>query len=466
VNLKETKISKQALEFYKTGDFQSAINLLYQNILKNNNNFQEIILLGVCYFKIHDYKKVIDTLKDIIIKYPKESSKQSFLYIMISYIKNNDLEQAYNIFIQAKINNKLDVRMAESILKLFIDSDNLNELKFVYEVYPFWSKETKKVKQKYEFNYVKYLEKLEVAKTEIEIEIPKEILQEIEILVPTYNRKDEIIGFIEAIRKQNKQVSIRIVDNDSPDNTFLELQKIVENDKNLFVVKNDKNMGYSYSMLRLLEETKGKYIVFSSDEDPIIIQNLVESIEFMKKNKSSFLSPVFIAKNRIYRSKSFIEEIQPKDFGQTAFYTSGIIFETKKIQSYISLIKEHSFKTNQIYPQLIFAISMLAKDKGYWYDKPIAFRKFVKKTNVNEDIDGDEMFNGVIERWRQFKQFIDFIDDLEKSISKTEEDFNFIYNIDYKKNLFEMKEELFKTVIFSIKNGAKREYPKYAEYFN
>lgn len=444
-----SKAYDKALEFYKTEDFTKAIDILSS---LDRLSFDEISLIGVIYFKLQEFEKSKPFLEYCISQDPKKASKQSWLYYFNIIASQNDLEKCKDIIEQVIKYNKMDIRFAKTVCTKFQNSELYEELELLEYAYPFYEKNyngkpNKVISDAYarfvdlKFNKLNFIE-------------DNACIDDLEVLIPTYNRGDTIYKTIQAIKQYNRNIKIRIVDNASPDNTWENLNKAHNEFNNIFIQRNTSNMGYSYSMLRLLKESQAKYIIFTSDEDPVYPANLKKAIDFMRQNNIDYMSPIFIKNSQIYRGKSYIDEISPNSFGVSSAYTSALIFNRDFLLSHIDFLSKHIMIKHQAYPQVLMSMLCIIKGKSYWWNEPLAYMADSLKSDFSADV-GDNKHNGVMERWRQFTIYFNFCCELEATANNSIE----------KSKALSIKQMLLQTSMQTLKNAARREFPQYKEYF-
>lgn len=110
-------------------------------------------------------------------------------------------------------------------------------------------------------------------------------MSKVAIIIPTYNEKENIIKLINSIFKLDQNVDIIIVDDNSPDGTANEVEKLKKTYSRLHLIKRDKKLGlgtaYISGFLYAEKQLNSKYIVtmdadFSHDPSsiPLIIKEL------------------------------------------------------------------------------------------------------------------------------------------------------------------------------------------------
>ena len=68
-------------------------------------------------------------------------------------------------------------------------------------------------------------------------------MKKIGICLPSFNRSKNIVNLINNILKINNEIDICVVDDNSPDNTFVLLQNKFRNKENIHLIKREKKNG-------------------------------------------------------------------------------------------------------------------------------------------------------------------------------------------------------------------------------
>lgn len=243
--------------------------------------------------------------------------------------------------------------------------------------------------------------------------------------IPTYNRKDVIVEHVEWLINASAYdfVEILIIDNDSPDGTFKHLKEICENTP-IRVLKNSTNIGFIGNFVRLFEECQTEYLLITSDEDPVILNNINSLITFLQKYNPLFVSTQFYLSNeltkRLYRGQENINQIRPYEFNETAFYISGLIYKVKECQQVLTDIKFHIEQPlDQVYPQVLLAAELIMRKNCFWWDMPITKQKYTQSTTYIKDNIYDKYYH-LPARWNQHKSFVDYFEDRIKNINDPE----------------------------------------------
>ena len=114
----------------------------------------------------------------------------------------------------------------------------------------------------------------------------------ITICIATYNRSKTVARLVQELLdfELNDQIEILVIDNDSPDNTFEELSKFSHHN-NVSIFKNEKNIGFSRSLLRCFNLCKTEYLIYLPDDDILYKDGISELLSFLPTLDLDFLAP-------------------------------------------------------------------------------------------------------------------------------------------------------------------------------
>jgi len=114
---------------------------------------------------------------------------------------------------------------------------------------------------------------------------------QIAIVVPTYNEKDNIPVLIESINKQQKNATIFIVDDQSPDGTAKVIRKLQKKYSNLKLISNSLKMGRGNAVIvgfkKALKDKNFKiFIEMDADlsHQPTELNQLIKIVKKSNKN--------------------------------------------------------------------------------------------------------------------------------------------------------------------------------------
>ena len=108
------------------------------------------------------------------------------------------------------------------------------------------------------------------------------VVKTISVIMSVYNDENNVANAIQSILDQTfDDFEFLIIDDCSTDNTYEEMTKFV-NDSRVKLYVNEKNIGLTKSLNKLIEESSGKYI-FRQDSDDISFHNrLDEQIKILE----------------------------------------------------------------------------------------------------------------------------------------------------------------------------------------
>lgn len=107
---------------------------------------------------------------------------------------------------------------------------------------------------------------------------------EVVVLLTVYNRLS-VKNTIESILSQTfRNFQLLIIDNASDDGTYELLTKYREKDKRIVLVRNEKNMGQTYSLHIGMTLAKGKYIARIDADDLMAPERLLKQYTFLEEN--------------------------------------------------------------------------------------------------------------------------------------------------------------------------------------
>jgi len=139
------------------------------------------------------------------------------------------------------------------------------------------------------------------------------------IVIPTFNRKDDLERAVHCILQQNyKDFEIIVTDNNSKDNIEAMLDDFRSN--KITYSKNRKNLGWISNFKKGMKIAKGKYVMLHGDDDFLIYQDCLSVMhKLLKKRAYGFIRLNFLKfsydKKRIfdYYKKIFRDlKINPK----------------------------------------------------------------------------------------------------------------------------------------------------------
>ena len=121
----------------------------------------------------------------------------------------------------------------------------------------------------------------------------------ISIVIPTYNVEKYIAECLDSVLKQTyKNIEIICVDDFSTDNTFSILQEYKDKYPSITLIRNEKNIGATFSRNRGLLLAKGEYVQFLDADDLLFTPKIAHQVSLILKEK---IMPDFVAGNEYWR---------------------------------------------------------------------------------------------------------------------------------------------------------------------
>ena len=105
--------------------------------------------------------------------------------------------------------------------------------------------------------------------------------------IPTFNRSESLNRLVRSILAcHTDEIEVIVSNNASPDNTLDVLGQLSDN--RLKVYSNIENCGALFNMLRALSLGTGKYVIYCTDQDYFLADQLSEFLELLRsKSKVS-----------------------------------------------------------------------------------------------------------------------------------------------------------------------------------
>ncbi len=136
----------------------------------------------------------------------------------------------------------------------------------------------------------------------------------ISVIIPTYNRENTILRTLKSVLNQTYQnLEIIVVDDCSTDRTVQIVKNLMEKDKRIKLLINERNRGPNYSRNRGIQHSKGKYIALLDSDDEWFSEKLEKQLHKLKICNPNV--GVVYCGALYYRNNKFIKIILPKHRG-------------------------------------------------------------------------------------------------------------------------------------------------------
>ena len=169
----------------------------------------------------------------------------------------------------------------------------------------------------------------------------KVINPKISIILTVFNQEKYLLRIYTCIINQSfKQIEIIIIDDNSSDNSFLIIKKMMEYDKRIIYIRNRVNKGQFYSRNRAALISKGKYIMIIDPDDFLLCDILSKSYKVAKKFNLDILQFYHIMGNY---SENHLVIVNPDSRVKYHKEAKNIFFNYKTRYLWDKLIKKNIF---------------------------------------------------------------------------------------------------------------------------
>ncbi|ECR2944826.1 TPA: glycosyltransferase [Campylobacter jejuni] len=407
------------------------------------------------------YQDFIDTLE----KNPeiqKSFSYEDWRNYVISLLFSNNLSRVLSILQNSENEIWNDEFFLTFILNKYYKTSNELELQIIYLVFPLYERFVGKFNFNYRCAFARYNYLLQSKANTRFLEISQENLNEFEILIPTYQRKDIVKMTVLEILSVNPKIKITVFDNNSEDGTYDELSNLTSIYENFNIFKNHKNLGFAYNVYNCIKHSTRKYIHLISDENPSIIENVLEGIKLMKKKNLGVLSGIYVYNHGklgiiLAQGKSYECQIKPQEFFDSSAYFTGLLFNGELLRKYLYTYQPLLEHPGNIYWYIFPTILALIFSNGMYFDfnlirgNVVEGERFLEKENKN--IGGTW---GLITKWQQYHMFMTFFDNLKKTEQLKHQE------VDSINQMIQGRSGAMIKILF---HAAQNEFPLYKDYF-
>lgn len=101
--------------------------------------------------------------------------------------------------------------------------------------------------------------------------------------IPSYNRRERVKTLVNSLLSlPDSDIQVVVLDNNSTDGTFEALATI--GDSRFIYAANPENRGALFNMVNVFSHATGEYVVYSTDQDSIIVDQLFRFKSFLREN--------------------------------------------------------------------------------------------------------------------------------------------------------------------------------------
>ena len=175
----------------------------------------------------------------------------------------------------------------------------------------------------------------------------------ISVIMSVYNSERYLKESTESVLAQSfKDFEFLIVDDCSSDDSYQLLQEFAANDGRIKLFKNDKNLGLTKNLNRMIKLASGKYIARMDSDDICCIERFQKQIALLERDNSIGVCGTFIntmEKNRSEQLKEF--PVKHEEIIANMFFENPIAHPTVMIRSEIlkNIFYNEDFRIMQDY---------------------------------------------------------------------------------------------------------------------
>lgn len=233
----------------------------------------------------------------------------------------------------------------------------------------------------------------------------------ISILLPTFNRVESLKLQVQNILDSSvlDNFSLTIVNDGSNDGTQEYLDSISDK-SNIRIIHNDKNLGYSKTLIKCLSLCSTEYMLWLTDDDNFHFHQFNLLKQFVNLNKADFVSCEFHS-NVIYRMNHRNAEIGFKGIWNAARHAPGLLFKKSSFIGFEKDILDGVDENDSVaffYPQIYLLFLAKAAGKKLMTSSIVIGSNRSKLISTNaKDQNGNSYlsFHNSVKRFDDFKKF-------------------------------------------------------------
>ena len=224
---------------------------------------------------------------------------------------------------------------------------------------------------------------------------------EIACVILNYNNYEDTIKCVDNIIGMNCKTDIVVPDNNSTDESFDVLKKEYKNSEQVFVIRNDKNAGYSagnnFGIKYILKKNDNiKYICIMNPDTLFDNPNLLEKLKdkMVEHHDIAVIAPVMYAKGEYALNKTYWELPNNKDFLKRLF----INYKWKQTNS-LEHIDDSLAYADAVHGSFFMIRRDVLEKMGFFdeniflYSEENAIAFAIKKLGMREALCLDETYN-------------------------------------------------------------------------
>lgn len=114
-------------------------------------------------------------------------------------------------------------------------------------------------------------------------------MTDLSIIIVSYNTRDLITKCLDSVKDTSRDISFEffVIDNESSDDSIEVIKEYIKDDKSgkIFLVDNNKNLGFSKANNKAMKNAKGRYVLFLNPDTVVYPKTLDYMVKYMDENK-------------------------------------------------------------------------------------------------------------------------------------------------------------------------------------
>jgi len=184
----------------------------------------------------------------------------------------------------------------------------------------------------------------------------------VSIILPTYNSLNTIKRCLKSVFEQNSgyRIELIIIDDASNDGTKEFIRNIkLENQAQIKIIENKKNMGVGYCRQKGIEKSSGIYVAFIDSDDYWLENKLSKQIYFMEKNNIQFSFSEYLIEDKNKENHLYVN-IKPTISIDQNKYINNIPNSTVVISNYLA--KKYKYPTSRLRNDFLYWNTIMKKE--------------------------------------------------------------------------------------------------------
>jgi len=157
----------------------------------------------------------------------------------------------------------------------------------------------------------------------------------VSFVISVYNEENFILNSLDSILSQTyKNIEIRVIDDGSTDSTYNKLIECEKKYKNVFIYKNEKNVGLTRSLNFLISQSKGDLIARQDSDDLSSPHRIEKQVSLMKNYNLDFCGTraIHMQSKRIIPKYSYYIPINILKYFKNPFIHGSLVFKKTALE--------------------------------------------------------------------------------------------------------------------------------------